>query len=142
MCAFTLKSETTEEFSKSLSSPTENPLRVCINLLKKYKAGYLIKMKIKDRAFGRAKEWIMEQGKNIQPVLIAIRGMKNIEGHCICVMNGQIVDGIFTSLQLNSENLDFVLGETVTEIAFCYIFIQIEILCLVEFKLSIINRCN
>ena len=70
-----------------------------------------------------AKEWIMEQGKNIQPVLIALRGMKNIEGHCICVMNGQIIDGIFTtSLQLNSENLDFVLGETITEIAFCYIF--------------------
>ena len=125
MCALTLKSETTEEFSKSLSSPTENHLRVCINLLKKYKAGYLIKMKIKDRAFGRAKEWIMEQGKNIQPVLIAIRGMKNIDGHCICAMNGQIVDGIFkTSLQLNSENFDFVLGETITEIAFCYIFYQ------------------
>ena len=80
-------------------------------------------MKIKDRAFGRAKEWILEQGKNIQPVLIAIRGMKNIEGHCICVMNGKIVDGIFTtSLQLTLENLNFVLGETVTEIAFCYIF--------------------
>ena len=49
--------------------------------------------------------------------------MKNIEGHCICVMNGKIVDGIFTtSLQLTLENLDFVLGETVTEIAFYYIF--------------------
>ena len=106
-----------------MSSSAENLLRVCINLLKKYKAGYLIKIKIKDRAFGRDKEWILEQGKNIQPVLIAIRGMKNIEGHCICVMNGQIVDGLFTtSSQLNSENLDFVLGETVTEIAFCYIF--------------------
>ena len=38
MCALTLKSETTEEFSKSLSISTENPLRVCINLLKKDKA--------------------------------------------------------------------------------------------------------
>ena len=60
MYALTLKSETTEIFSKSLSSPTENPLRVCINLLKKYKAGYLIKLKIKEMAFGRANEWIME----------------------------------------------------------------------------------
>ena len=65
----------------------------------------------------------MEQGKHIQPVLIAIRGMKNVEGHCICVMNGKIVDGIFTTyLQLTLENLDFLLGENVTEIAFCYIF--------------------
>ena len=55
MCALTVKSETTEIFSRSLSSPKENPLCVCINLLKKYKAGYLIKLKIKDRAFGRAK---------------------------------------------------------------------------------------
>ena len=55
MCALTLKSETTEIFSKSLSSAMENLLCVCINLFKKYKAGYLIKLKIKDRAFGRAK---------------------------------------------------------------------------------------
>ena len=69
------------------------------------------------------KNELWNKEKNIQPVLIAIREMKNIEGHCICVMNGQIFDGIFTtSLQLNSENLDFVLGETITEIAFCYIY--------------------
>ena len=49
--------------------------------------------------------------------------MKNKERHCICVMNGQIVDGLYTmSLQLNAESLDYVLGETVTEVAFCYIF--------------------
>ena len=122
MC-FDTKPETTDIFSKSLSSPTENPLCVCINLLNKYKAGYFIKLKIKGREFGKPKEWIIEQGQYIQPVLIAIRGMKNMEGHCICVMNGQIVEGLFkTSLQSTVENLDYVLGETVTEVAFCYIF--------------------
>ena len=52
-----------------------------------------------------------------------MRGMKNKEGHCICVMNGQIVDVLCkTSLPLEKDNLVYVLGEDVIELAFCYIF--------------------
>ena len=64
----------------------------------------------------------MKQGKDIQPVLIGMRGLNNIEGHCIFVMNGQIVDGLYImSMPLEKENLDYVLRENVTEVAFCYI---------------------
>ena len=49
---------------------------MCVELLKKHKVGYLNKVKIEERAFGKAKEWIMEQGQDIQPVLIGMRGIK------------------------------------------------------------------
>ena len=112
MCALTLKSDTTEIFSRALSSPLENPLCVCINLLKENKVGYLIKLKIKERAFGQPKDWIMEQGKDIQYVLIGMRGLKNKQGNFICVMNGHIFDGLYkTSMPLETNNFEYVLGE-------------------------------
>ena len=113
-----------------------------MNFLKKHKVGYFKKVKIEDRAFGKAKEWIMEQGKDIQPVLIGMRGMKNIEGNCICVMNGKIVDGLYKKLLPLAKKLVYLLGEDVTELAFAIFFIQIENLCLKELKLKVINNCK
>ena len=52
-----------------------------------HSVGYLKKLNIEEKAFGKGKEWIMEQGQDIQSVLIGIRGMKTIKGHCICVIN-------------------------------------------------------
>ena len=72
---FDRKIKNNKILSRSLSSPLENPLCVCINLLKEYKVGYFINLKIKGRVFGQPKEWIMEQGKDIQPVLIGMIGL-------------------------------------------------------------------
>ena len=65
----------------------------------------------------------MKKGQDIQHFLIGMRGIKNMDGHCIFVMNVQIFDAIYiNSLQLTVGNLDYVLGETVTEVDFCYCF--------------------
>ena len=131
MCALTLKSNKIEMFSTSLSSPSDKPLHVCMNLLEKHKVGYFNKVKIEARVFGKAKEWIMEQGKDIQLVLIGMKGIKIKLGHCICAMNGQIVYKLYkTSLPLEKDNLVYALVEDVNELYFSYIFIQIENLCL------------
>ena len=85
----------------------------------------------------------MEQGQDIQLVLTGMRGMKNKEGHFICVMNGQIFDGLYkTSLSQEKDTLVYVLGEDATELSFYYIFYPNRKLCLNELKLKVIKKCN
>ena len=47
MCALKIKQETTETLSRALSSSSDKPLHVCVELLKKHKVGYLNKVKFK-----------------------------------------------------------------------------------------------
>ncbi len=63
----------------------------------------------------------MDQAYTEQPFLVAIRGKMNSIGHCIGVVQNMIVDAtLMDGVALSHDSLDAVLGETVTEIIWCW----------------------
>ena len=73
-----------------------------------------------ENAFVNVSSWIKNNCCETQPILIGISGNTNKIGHCICIMNNQIVDALYErSFPFTDKNLEFVLGDKPIQIVFC-----------------------
>ena len=98
---------------------TKISFQVLQSWLKISKAGYVIDKKGIENAFGHVSSWIKNNCCETQPILIGISGNKNKIGHCICIMNNQIVDALYErSFTFIPENLTFALSDKPVQILF------------------------
>ena len=126
MCSIVLNENATQsiyDLSKRQNKNMKSQKR-CVECLSTLRIGYLLKSNPKENMFGFAKEWIMTTAaESSQPFLVAITGQQNIHGHCVAIINHQIVDGLYErSCPLTMSNLDYILGEYVVNIMWCMTF--------------------
>ena len=106
-----------------LPKTTKISFKVLCSWLKISKAGYIIDKKGIENSFGHVSSWIKKNCCETQPILIGISGNTNKIGHCICIMNNQIIDASYERyFSFTDKSLEFALGDKPIQIVFCKTF--------------------
>ena len=125
MCALVCNKTVVHNIKQQMAlvpKTTKISFKVLRSWLKTSHAGYIIDKKGIENAFGHVSSWI-ETNCETQPILIGISGNTNKIGHCICIMNNQIVDALYErSFPFTDKNLEFALGDKPIQIVFCKTF--------------------